>query len=51
MINGMKMGSQSFQKVSTGGIANLPCQVKGFDCFCRIHFEWYRQQIYHAYSP
>ena len=37
--------------MSTGAIANLPYQVKGFDCFCGFQFEWYLHQINHAHSP
>ena len=49
--NGMMMGNLSFQRNLNKRIANLPYKVKGIDCFFRFHFEWYRLQIYHAYSP
>ena len=36
--------------ISTGAIANLPYQVKGFDCFCSFQFDWYLDKIYHRHS-
>jgi hypothetical protein len=34
MIKGWLFG----KRISPGAIANLPHQMKGFDCFCRFHF-------------
>ena len=36
--------------ISGRAIENLQYHVKGFDCSCGFHCEWYRHQIWHAHS-